>query len=352
MNHEAEEENAFSENDLFDFDPDQIAIDNEEADNDYSEFDSDPTPGEEEEEEEQTETSEEEEEEEEEGLVFKDAEETKKDDEEDFDLKSFNEKLGKDFKSTKELKDFLDGKENTPSKEEEDTEQVEYEKAQSTIEVYDPILKSSDEDLMRKEYEAVAMNAGKDLSDLDVQEEIEDKIQEMVENGTLDLRARQLREDITKSVLAPAINKKKEIETQRTEREAAAQAAEKQNLQDALAEIFNSESFYGLKPDKETVAKVYQKINNGEFQKTLQDKKTVAELAMLHEYKEEIYKKASGLTYSDGLKSVLDDFKGKKEEKGSTAITRAQRKGSSGGSDATQGLIASMLYEKPKTKAK
>ena len=65
---------------------------------------------------------------------------------------------------------------------------------------------------------------------------------------------------------------------------------------------------------------------------------------MMHKYKQQIYKKASGLSYGDGMKAILDEFKSKKE---SRSISHAQQRGTAGGSDKQKGLINDFTYERP-----
>lgn len=338
-----EEEAGFDENEAFGYNDDlDLGLREQEAeDEDLEEYDGigadaegaeaseDKDTGEEEESEEESLFGEEKKEEEEEDSEFTDT-----------DLASFNKKLNKEFKTTQELKDFLNkGDEAVVSV----TEDQEYDKAQGKLEMYEPLLELGHEELMRKEFETIAVQKNKDLNDEDVQEDIEEQLEKLRDTNQMDLRAERLRDILRNKIIEPAKAEKAKIEQARTQRQADQEKSSAEETQNALAEIFNNKNFFGLKPDRETVNKVYQDIKTGKILEDLKsDKKLLAEVAMMRAYKEQIYKKASGLTYNDGMKAILDDYKTQSSKQGSS-ITKAQKRGSSTGGDESRGLLSSIL---------
>jgi hypothetical protein len=144
-------------------------------------------------------------------------------------------------------------------------------------------------------------------------------------------------------MIAPAQSKKQEIEQKKTAAAEAAKQSDKEELQNAFAEIHNNGDFFGLRVDKKRIQSAYKNANTGDLLERIKsDKKLAAEVATLLEYKEELYKKASGRTYSEGVGAVLDDYKSKKESSG-TSLAKAQKRGQSGGSDSAKDLVKGLL---------
>lgn len=273
-----------------------------------------------------------------------DEDEDDEDEDDDFtkeEIKKFNKRLDTDFKTSDELKEHFK-KENAKA-EDPDKEETEYETATSTIDQFSSLLELNDEALMRRQYETIAIQQNKDINNEDVADEIEDQVQELIDSRTMSLHAKNLRDEINNKIISPAVQKKTEIDTRRAEAQAAAEKSEKEQLESALAEIYQS-NFFGVKTDKKTLSKVYKDVNSGKFLEGLKsDKKAQAELAVLLAYKPEVYKKATGLTFSDGLKAATEDFDQKKKASSGSAMTKAQKRGTSGSSDGTKGLLAALL---------
>lgn len=263
--------------------------------------------------------------------------------EEKIDLEIFNKKFDKDFKSEEELKAFLDGKDQEI---ETDSDDELLDKANSQIEMLEPILPLNDEDLMRKQFETIAMNDNKNLNDEDVKIDIEEQIQELKDGHLLDVKANMLRTDL-KKMYAESKNSKKEIEGKRETIRLSEEKITKEKLQAEFIKLDAAESFYGIDLDRKTIAEVYQNVSSGKFIEELKsNKQAIAELALMFAYKEKIFKKASGLTYSDGLKAVLDDYKSKPK---ADTFAKAQRS-KTGSTASSDKLIEGILYEKPKEK--
>lgn len=283
---------------------------------------------------------------------FKFEEEEKEEGE--IDLELFNKQFNTNFTKQQELKDFIESKEK---KEEVVEEEKTIESADNYLSIVEPLLAVgqngnyivNDESLMRKQFETIALSEGKDLNDEDVQISINEQIEELVDNNTLKYEARDLRRTLVDTVNKTKSQKQSILD----KREADRQAKEKEfktALQKDYMALYGDGNFYGVDLNKEIVSKAYKKATNGEFEKSLKDKRVLAELSLIAELKEEIFKKATGLTYNDGIKSILDDYKSKKKD---SPVIGAQKRGTIANNPNSQkGLIDSILYTKPKEKEK
>ena len=93
-------------------------------------------------------------------------------------------------------------------------------------------------------------------------------------------------------------------------------------------------------------------LADGSFINTLQsDPKLLSEIALMAKVKENIFKKSSGRTYNDGVASVLNEYKKRKESNDDKTVVKAQKMGTAG-TDTQKGLIDAILYEAPKEDAK
>lgn len=341
-NEDNKDENAIDDyNDIFDVD---VEDDFDEEDIDLDGLDGIEDDSQEEKEEGNQNDDDQKEEEEEENDNFLDNDQDQEEDNEftEKDLEVFNKKLNTNFKSTEELSAYMNKQEQESSQKKED---LELEKANTAIEYYSPILKLDDESLMRKQLETIALQNKKDLNDEDVKIEIEEELQALKDSHVLDIKADALRNKL-KNLNQSALDSKNKIEDKRAAAVEAEKQTNKEKLQNAFLDIHKSESFFGIDLDKQSISDAYKDVSSGKFMERLNsDKKAQAELALLYKHREEIYKKASGLTYGDGMKAVLDEFKSKKESKN---VSRAQRSGGSGGSEKSmKGLINDILFEKP-----
>ncbi len=334
-----EDENRIDENELFS----SNLNDEQEADDDLAQklFRGDSEGSEDTED---AEEEEENEEEEEKAETLKFGEEEEEEDEiTDEELKSFNKKLDTDFKTAQELKDFL--KKDAVDPKDAKAEEDEYQTASDTVDQFTAIVKLDDEPLMRRQFETIAIQKGKDINDEEVAAEIEDQVQDLIDSRTISLHAKNLRDEINNKLISPALNKKTSIDNQRAEAKAAAEKTDREVLESTLAEIFQKD-YFGVKTEKKVLSQVYKDVSSGEFLRKLgSDKKAQAELAVLLAYKPQVYKKATGLTFSDGLKAATEDFDSKSKDSGSP-MTKAQKRGTSGGSDGSKGLLGSLLSDK------
>lgn len=269
-------------------------------------------------------------------------------DEQKIDLEAFNKKFNKNFKTDEELKAFMDAKENEDNSVNEDEI---LESANNHLDILEPLLEIKngryvvdDVKLMTKEFETLALQNNQDLNDPDVQIEIEEKVQDLMDKGVLDIKANMLRENL-KKIVDNQQQTKNSIIQKREALRIEQEKTEKENIQKELINFHNLDSFYGIKLNKKIVADAYKKISSGNFIENLKsDKKAMTELALIAEIKEEIFKKASGKTYNDGVKAILEEFKSKPKE---NAVAKAQQRRSAASEDSQDALIRSVLTEKP-----
>lgn len=277
-----------------------------------------------------------------------------KDEKSDVDIESFNKKFNTNFKTDEELKSFISEKEKAT---EDSNDERDLENAKNQINFLEPLLKIgehgyivSNEDLMKKDFEAIAIANKQDLNDEDVQLEIQDKIEDLKYKGVLDLYAENLRTKLS-NIVSEANNSKTKIESKKESLRLLEEKTKNELIQNELVSFHSNKNFYGVELDKNVVKDSYKGIVSGEFIKQLQsDPRMLAELSLMFKVKEKIFKKSSGLTYNDGMKAILDEFKSK--DKSNPVVKAQQRSRSTAGGDTQKGLIDSMLYTKPKTENK
>ena len=344
---------SFDENNMFN----TFELDNEqeeeaaEALEGFTDFSGTPKTEEEGEDEDDKDEESEEEETDKDDINFEDE---KLSEEEKIDLEAFNKKFSQSFKSEQELQEFLKGK--TQEEEADKDDQILLE-ASNQLSILEPYLeldasgidhKIDDEKLMRSQFETIAVKEGKDLNNEDVQIDIEEKIQELHDSGKFYKQANLLRNNITKAV--DGYTKIKEtITDKRATVKLEQEKLSKEKLQNEFVGLHSQGNFYGIDIDKKTIAEVYRNVASGKFIENLKtDNKAIAELALMAAYKEKIFKKSTGLTYNEGMKAILDEFKSKGTKE--SLIAKAQKRGSAGSTEGSKGLIDSILYEAPKEK--
>lgn len=271
------------------------------------------------------------------------------------DLEAFNKQFNKEFQTEEELKSFMDGK--TEKIETQDDELV-YTQAEAHIAALEPVLdkdaqgrwKVNDEELIRRQFQTKAANDdGLDLNNEEVQIDIEEKVQALVDKGVLNIQAEHLRDKLV-SLLESTKTVKSGIDEKRATEKEASEKIDKEDLQKEYIKINNAGKFFGIDLNKKGIAEAYQKASSGEFIESLKtDKHAVAELSLMSYFKEEIFKKASGLTYNDGIKSVLDEYSLKQKE---NPVIKAQQRGSIASAGVQDALIEGLLFEKPKKEEK
>lgn len=255
------------------------------------------------------------------------------DDDQKLDFEQFNKKFNTNFKDEAELRAALNKKDDDNS---QVTEQEDYDKAVTQIQALTPLLEMDDKELMRRKIEWEYSQAKKNVKDPEIQVDIESDLQEMIDAQLLDVKATLFRNQM-QTALTNATSVKNGIDSKRATAKAEAEKAEREELQNHLVNLYNAKNFFGVEVDQKTIKEVYKEITSNDFiEKLTSDKGTIAELALMSKLKEQIFKKASGLTYNDGLKAVLDEFKIKKKKDG---INVAQKRGTQGSPDSSLNMI-------------
>jgi hypothetical protein len=257
------------------------------------------------------------------------------------DVEALNKAMDTNFQTEEELREFLKGKtqEKNIEKEEED-----FKKANETLELYNEIIVLEDEALMRKQYEVLAIQNKQDLNDQDVIDEIEEKINELKDTNTLTLYAEKLRNGIKEQQIEPNKQTVEAITKRREEHKIAEEKKQEKLLQDSFVKIFKTGNFYGIDVKQDDVVRIYQDVPK--FLELIQsDKNAQAELATLWNFREEIYKKAAGLKYEDGMKAIVEEFTKSAKSK-SENLTHARKQGSAVSGDVSSLLIEDLLYTK------
>ena len=272
-------------------------------------------------------------------LNFDDAPEEGDDEDLDFNVEEFNAKMKTNFKTAKEIRESLNKQDENKAPEEDDI----LREAEEQISTFESYIALDDYDLMEKQFTAIAAGQGKDLNNEDVKLDIQDQLSQLADSGKLELEAFKLKQKMKDDFLNPAKIKKTEIETKRAKEKALRETEEKEAVKNTLSEIFASNEFYGVDLDAKLINETYKDINSGKFEKDiLSNKKDLVELALMWKTKNTIFEKASGLTYSDGLKSVLENYKSKKNS--TDKVVNAQRVASSRGKKSTdEGLVSTLL---------
>ena len=156
----------------------------------------------------------------------------------EFDLDRFNENFGTKFTKQEELKEFLQDKEQ---KTQETADKDLYETSENQIKLLEPTVNLPDEDLMRKQYESIATQNGQDINDNFVMADINEKIEELKDKGTLGLEARDLRrslDDIIDKYIIPYTPKNTKP---KTDKQKARSIENKKKTEDEIRKLMSKE---------------------------------------------------------------------------------------------------------------
>ncbi|RZV65747.1 MAG: hypothetical protein EX254_04700 [Flavobacteriaceae bacterium] len=238
-----------------------------------------------------------------------DNENTRKEPEENPELDALNKQLGTNYNSMEDLKKALAGeKQEEEISTELPPEKIEsYQKNNRNINFLAKEHSKSDMDLVRDTMmrDIRSRNDG-EISEDDM-DHIETKIETMDMNGTLDMRADRIREKIQNNI-EKLKGENTAIEQERNNLIAKANEKLLNNVQDHMVSFAN-EDFYGVKLEKDKVLDAYNGIKSNDFfEKLGKNPKLMTEVALFLQYRDVIRQKASGPTYSDGVKSVFSEL--------------------------------------------
>lgn len=245
------------------------------------------------------------------------------------DLEIFNKKLGTDFKNVDELKKSFNAKDEESESQKEETE---YKILSNKIVLFEKYIGMSNEDLIRNQMLSEASASKKDIEDQEVIDEIEEKIEALKDLDTLDGYAETLRSNLQtqKDKTQTSIEK---IENKKIESENAIAKKNNDNLQNALAEVYNQKQFMGVNVSKEDLLDVYENIKTNKFFESVNgNQEMIAKLALFVKYEKEISKVANRPTHSDKTKDAFN-FLTDNSKKTRRSIAQATGSASSGNAD-------------------
>jgi type I site-specific restriction-modification system R (restriction) subunit len=275
------------------------------------------------------------EEEEEEDKMFPDEEDDDENEEEDDaefkeeELTVLNKKLGTNFKTVDDLKNSLKSQEEESDLQKEENE---YKALTNKVGLYDRYIQLSNEELIREQLISEAKGEKRDITDTDVLDEIEEKLQGMIDLNQLDGYANTLRANLNsnKEKAQSSIDK---IDNKRIETQNAISKKNTSDLQDAFAEIFTQQEFMGVTVTKEIIQKAYQSVRTNKFFESVNNsQEMIAKLALFAELEKEISKTANRPTHSDNTKSAFQTLAGNGEKR-RRSVTQANGSASSGSAD-------------------
>ncbi len=242
------------------------------------------------------------------------------------ELESLNKMLGTDFKTLEEARAKVNGTEETKEKLEDDNieelpeEDIKrFEKNSQLIEYFQKQRKAPSRDKVFEDMKEKYRRANNNEFDEYAQQNIEDKIDRMEENGTLELNAENIDNKIDN-----AINKLSSDNNAITQKKQAIIEKQNNKLKSTLQGHFNDyyqKGFLGIKPDKEKVKQAYSNIVSGKIFKDIEnDPNLVTKLAMFMEYESVLASKTNGPSYSDGVRDVASEIIGNKSDARSTRV--------------------------------
>lgn len=250
---------------------------------------------------------------------------------EDIELDKLNKSLGTNFSSIEELKKSLQKEVTIDEKKEED---IKLNKAQAIVNNLSDYLKLDNKELVRKNLIALGFNKGKDVSSQEFLDEVEAKIQSLEDNETLDDYAEQ-----TRISVSTAIEKNKAVVDQiNGKRQKAEEDERKQNTDSLIAaftDIHKKGNFFGLQVSTDDIKDVFKKVKDGTFFEDVnKNQEKIAKLALMYYKSEDIEKRATGPTQSDGIEKLgkeLGLFGTKQQNNKKASVANANASGSQKG---------------------
>ena len=244
------------------------------------------------------------------------------------ELEVLNKKLGTDFKTVEDLKKSFNAKDEETEQQKEDAE---YKRLINNVGLYDRYIGMNNESLIREQLLSEASNAKLDITDSDVIDEIEEKIQGLIDLKTLDSMADTLRSNLQnqKEKTEGSIQK---IEDKRNLTEKEISRKNTDDLQNAFTNIFVAGKFLGLDVTKEDIHEAYESVRTNKFFDSVNgNQEMIAKFAMFVKYEKEISKLSNKPTHSDKVKDEFNFLSGN-DRKQRRSITQAKGSASSGSS--------------------
>jgi len=251
----------------------------------------------------------------------------------EIELDSLNKTLGTNFKTLEEAKQSFKTDISPQLEESISEDQIQtYDKNSKMIDYFKKSLSGEPKDLVYESLKAKYRAANNNEFDDYAKNEIDNKIEVMESNGTLDLNADNIRNKV-ENAIDRLLGENRTIDSKRNEI-----AQNKQNkLRDTLQGHFTTHmqqgKFYGATLEKEKVRAAYESITSGEIFKEIENNpQFVTELALFRQYKDVISEMSKKPGYSDGVKDIFAEIKGNNPKDVKTAQVRRTH-GNNGSND-------------------
>lgn len=223
------------------------------------------------------------------------------DEAEKVELKELNEKFNTNFESVSDFKDSLKKADNK-----EEVQQVD--ENRRYIDYFNTVLQYKDDQIVLEDKRMLAQSAGKDLNDEEVQEEIEMEMEKLRDGGFLPYAANSIRDTVKnalreKKAVVDGYDNKQKLSKEETELKS------KTELQDSLAKVFKEGQYMGVKPTREDMLKIYERVSKGKHINHLKaNQQDAVEFELFQMYKAVIAKNLGKPDFNAGVKSTLDEI--------------------------------------------
>lgn len=218
------------------------------------------------------------------------------------ELEELNAKLGTDYKDLSELKAAY-------KKEDENAELQQIETEKTYINYFKSVLdpkKYDDRRIVYEDEKMIAQDAGKDITDPQIIEEINTKIDGLEQNGVLQYAANTIRQTVKtalaqKEAIVQAFDDKQKATRQQTA------AQRKESLQNSINEVYKAGEFLGITPTKEDMLDIYKDISADKHIDHLKSNpKDAVQFALFKKYQSVIEKNLGKPDYKAGVKDTLE----------------------------------------------
>lgn len=250
------------------------------------------------------------------------------------ELEVLNKKLGTDFKSVEDLKKSFNAKDQETEQQKEDAE---HKRLSNNVGLFERYIAMDNESLIREQLLSEASNAKRDITDPDVIEEIEEKIEGLKDLKTLDSMADTLRSNL-KNQMEKTQSSIQQIDDKRILSQQEIARKNTDDLQNAFTDIFTQGKFLGMDVTKQDIQDAYESVRTNKFFESVNgNQEMIAKFAMFVKYEKEISKLSNKPTHSDKVK---DEFNFLAENAGKQRRSITQANGSASSGNAKDDLLA------------
>jgi hypothetical protein len=218
------------------------------------------------------------------------------------EIEKFNKILNTDFKSINELKEHF--KKEEPG----NTQEIEFERDQKTLDYHNKVLNYNDEDIIRHDI-YMDMLDHPEMKNWDQEtmiNHINSQVESMKEVGQLRYNAKNVRYSIE------AKRDKLNAKVQEHERVKNMSIQERENerkskIQEKVSEIYKEKKFLGITPSKADLLEAYNTVTQNKHLDKLKDRPDVAvEFELYLKHRDTILKNLGKPNFNAGVKSTLN----------------------------------------------